>query len=195
MGPKIGPFLFSTAMALKSTIFKAELAVADIDRHYYHDHALTIARHPSETDERMMVRVIAFALCADERLEFGKGLSDTDEPDLWQKDYGGEIKTWVEVGLPDERRLLRAAGRAERVVVVAYGGAAATLWWKGVANKLTRLANLTVLHLPAEGTRALAALVQRTMRLQVAIQEGNVLVTSDDGAVEIQPATWRLAAN
>lgn len=124
-------------MALKSTIFKAELAIADMDRHYYRDHALTLARHPSETDERLMVRLLAFALLADERLEFGKGLSDTDEPDLWQKDLTGAIDTWVEVGLPDERRIVRAAGRAERVVVLAYGGNQASIWWKGVETKLT----------------------------------------------------------
>jgi uncharacterized protein YaeQ len=182
-------------MALKSTIFKAELAIADMDRHYYRDHALTLARHPSETDERLMVRLLAFALLAEERLEFGKGLSDTDEPDLWQKDLTGAVETWVEVGLPDERRIVRAAGRANRVVVVAYGGNAANIWWKGVETKLTRLSNLTVLNLPAEATEALAALTQRTMRLQVAIQEGHVMVTSDHGTVNLQPERWRQAAD
>jgi uncharacterized protein YaeQ len=108
-GPWIG-------MALKSTIYKAELQIADMDRHYYADHALTIARHPSETDERMMVRVAAFALFAQERLEFCKGLSDTDEPDLWQKDLTGAIETWIEVGQPDERRIAKASGRSNEVV-------------------------------------------------------------------------------
>ena len=178
-------------MALKSTIFKAELAIADMERHYYRDHALTLARHPSETDERLMVRLMAFALLADERLEFGKGLSDTDEPDLWQKDYTDAIETWVEVGLPDERRIVRAAGRAGRVVVLAYGGNAAKIWWKGVETKLTRLSNLTVLNLPPEATRALTELAQRSMRLQVAIQEGHVLVTSEQGTAEFQVETWR----
>jgi uncharacterized protein YaeQ len=182
-------------MALKSTIFKAELAIADMDRHYYRDHALTLARHPSETDERLMVRLLAFALLAEERLEFGKGLSDTDEPDLWQKDLTGAIQTWVEVGLPDERRIVRAAGRAGRVVVLAYGGNAANLWWKGVETKLSRLSNLTVLNLPGEATQALAALAQRTMRLQAAIQEGHVMVTSEQGTVDLQPEVWRRAAD
>jgi uncharacterized protein YaeQ len=182
-------------MALKSTIFKAELAIADMDRHYYRDHALTLARHPSETDERLMVRLLAFALLAEERLEFGKGLSDTDEPDLWQKDLTGAVETWVEVGLPDERRIVRAAGRANRVVVVAYGGNSANLWWKGVENKLTRLSNLTVLNLSVEASRALAELAQRSMRLQVAIQEGHVLVTSEQGTVDLQPELWRQAAD
>lgn len=182
-------------MALKSTIFKAELAIADMDRHYYRDHALTLARHPSETDERLMVRLLAFALLADERLEFGKGLSDTEEPDLWQKDLTGAIETWVEVGLPDERRVIRASGRAGRVVVVCYGGNAANLWWKGVESKLARLSNLTVLNLPAEATQALAALAQRSMRVQVAIQEGHVMLTSEQGTVDLQPLAWRQAGD
>jgi uncharacterized protein YaeQ len=180
-------------MALKSTIFKAELAIADMDRHHYRDHALTLARHPSETDERLMVRLLAFALLADERLEFGKGLSDIEEPDLWQKDLTGAIETWVEVGLPDERRIVRAAGRAKRVVVVVYGGNAAGIWWKGVATKLTRLSNLTVLNLPAEATRALAELAQRSMRLGVTIQEGHVLVAGEQGTVNLQVEVWRKA--
>lgn len=182
-------------MALKSTIFKAELAIADMDRHYYRDHALTLARHPSETDERLMVRLLAFALLADERLEFGKGLSDTDEPDLWQKDLTGAVETWVEVGLPDERRILRAAGRANRVVVVAYGGNVAGIWWKGVENKLTRLSNLTVLNLPAEASRALEELAQRAMRLSMTIQEGHVLVAGEQGTAEFQVETWRRGAD
>lgn len=182
-------------MALKSTIFKAELAIADMDRHYYRDHALTLARHPSETDERLMVRVLAFAVLADERLEFGKGLSDVDEPDLWRRDLTGAIEEWVEVGLPDERRIVRAAGRAGRVVVLAYGGHTANLWWKGVEGKLARLGNLTVLNLPVEATQGLAALVQRSMRLQAAIQEGHVLVTSEHGTVSIQPEVWRQTAD
>lgn len=180
-------------MALKSTIFKAELAIADMDRHYYRDHALTLARHPSETDERLMVRVLAFALLADERLEFGKGLSDTDEPDLWQKDYTGAVECWVEVGLPDERRIIRAAGRAGKVVVLAYGGNAANIWWKGVETKLTRLSNLTVLNLPLEASQSLAALAQRSMRLHATIQEGHVLISNGDDTVEIQPEVWRKA--
>ena len=88
-------------MAIKSTIFKIDLQITDLDRNYYQTHALTIARHPSETDERMIVRVIAFALHAHASLEFGKGLSAEDEPDLWRRDLTGTIEQWIEVGLPD----------------------------------------------------------------------------------------------
>jgi len=121
-------------MALKSTIFKADLQIADMDRNYYQGHSLTLARHPSETDERMMVRLLAFALFADERLEFGRGLSADDEPALWRKDLTGAIELWIEVGLPDERELRKACGRAERVVVLCYGGRGAELWWDRTAR-------------------------------------------------------------
>ena len=171
-------------MALKSTIHKAELQIADVDRGYYATHAVTIARHPSETDERMMVRLLAFALGASERLAFGKGLSDTDEPDLWERDLTGAIERWIEVGLPDERRLAKAAGRARDVVVYAYGGRAVPLWWSEIEPRIARLANLAVFAVPADASRALAGFARRTMQLQFTIQEGQVLVTSEDGTVQ-----------
>jgi len=174
-------------MALKSTIYKAELQIADMDRHYYGDHSLTIARHPSETDERMMVRLAAFALFAEERLELAKGLSDTDEPDLWEKDRTGAIRTWIEVGQPDERRLAKASGRAERVIVIAYGGRASQIWWDGLRGKVDRLRNLEVRTL-AEGTGdALARLAERTMRVQLTVQDGSAWLTSANAdPVELQ---------
>jgi Uncharacterized protein conserved in bacteria len=172
-------------MALKATIYKAELQVADLERHYYQDHNLTLARHPSETDERMMVRLLAFAHNAHEGLEFGKGLSDAEEPDLWQRDLTGAVERWIEAGLPDERRILKACGRADQVVVYAYGGRAAELWWNQVGPKLARAANLTVFSLPWAATQDLSKLVRRTMRLQATIQEGQVLVTSEDGSVAV----------
>jgi uncharacterized protein YaeQ len=170
-------------VALKSTIFKVELSVADIDRGYYRDHSLTIARHPSETDERMMVRVLAFALHADERLEFGRGLSAEDEPDLVKRDLTGAIEEWIEVGLPDEREVRKACGRAREVRVLAYGGRAVDLWWQGVRAALERQERLTVAEVPPEASRALAALAGRSMRLQVTIHYGHVFV--GDGAESV----------
>lgn len=170
-------------MALKSTICKAELSVADIDRGYYRDHALTIARHPSETDERMMVRLLAFSLHAHERLEFGRGLSTEDEPDLWQRDLTGAIERWIDVGLPDERDVRKACGRAREVCVLAYGGRAVELWWQGAREKLELQDRLEVKVVPIEASRALAALAARSMRLQVTIQEGHVFVA--DGATSV----------
>ena len=166
-------------MALKSTIYKAELQIADMDRHYYGDHSLTIARHPSETDERMMVRVSAFGLFADERLEFCKGLSDTDEPDLWQKDLTGQIQTWIEVGQPDERRISKASGRSERVIVIAYAGRTADIWWQGVKGKVERLQNVSVWTLADGVAEALGKLAERTMRLQLMVQDGEATLGSE----------------
>ncbi|WP_179403001.1 YaeQ family protein [Burkholderia guangdongensis] len=165
-------------MALKSTIYKAELQIADMDRHYYADHALTVARHPSETDERMMVRIAAFALNAHERLEFGKGLSDVDEPDLWLKDLTGAIDAWIEVGQPDERRIAKAAGRAAQVTVIAYGGKTSDIWWQGVRGKVERLRNVQVLSLTDGVAAALGQLAQRSMRLQCTVQDGAAWLSS-----------------
>ena len=170
-------------MALKSTIFKAELSVADVDRGYYRDHALTLARHPSEADERMMVRLLAFALHADESLEFGRGLSTEDEPDLWRRDLTGVVEQWIEVGLPDEREVRKACGRARQVHVLAYGGRAVDLWWQGAQEKLSRQDRLAVSEVPIEASRALAQLAARDMRLQVTIQEGHVYIA--DGATSV----------
>ena len=177
-------------MALKSIIYKAELQIANMDRHYYADHALTIARHPSETDQRMMVRLLAFALYAEERLEFCKGLSDTDEPDLWQKDLTGRIEKWIDVGQPDERRILKACGRADQVVVIVYAGRVGDIWWQQVRGKLERARNLTVLSLGDGVGDALATLAQRTMRLQCTIQEEQVWVGAAD--IDPVPVAWQV---
>lgn len=176
-------------MALKATIFKVKLNVTDLDRHYYGEHALTLARHPSETDERMMVRLLAFALFADERMEFGKGLSSTDEPALWIREYSGEIRLWIEVGLPDERALRKAAGRAAEVVVLTYGGRAVDLWWAKDGAAMARIANLRVLALSAEESAALVALATRSMELQCTIQDGQVWLTDGERTVLIEPRT------
>jgi uncharacterized protein YaeQ len=178
-------------MALKATIFKATLRIADMDRHVYADHALTIARHPSETDERMMVRLLAFALQVppdehDGMLELGKGLSDTDEPDLWQRDLTGAITHWIEVGQPDERTLLRASGRAARVSVYAYS-AAVPIWWNGIASRITRASNIAVWQLPAAQSQALGALAQRSMQIQCNVQDGTAWFGIDEESVEITP--------
>lgn len=172
-------------MAIKSVIYKVQLQVADMDRHYYADHALNIACHPSETLQRMMVRVLVFALNAHERLEFGKGISDAEEPDLWQKDLTGAIERWIEVGQPEERRILKACGRAGTVQVYAYGSSADT-WWKQIASKLTRTKNLTVYRIDTDVCEQLERLCERTMQLQVTIQDGEIWLRNASDAIEIR---------
>ncbi len=178
-------------MALKSTIYKASLQIADMDRGVYADHALTIALHPSETEQRMMVRVLAFALQApagDTRgaLQLARGLSETDEPDLWQHDLTGRLVHWIDVGQIDERRLAKACGRAERVTLYAYA-ASVPVWWSALEGKLARLRNLEVWQLPAAQSRALAAFAARSMQLQLTVQDGHVWVVDGARSVEIVP--------
>lgn len=173
-------------MALRATVYKADLNIADNDRGYYASHAVTLARHPSETDERMMVRLLAYALYADDAdtLAFTRGLSEADEPDLWRLDLTGAIELWVEAGLPDERRVLKACGRSEAVVLLAYGRNAA-LWWQGVQNKLARNPKVRAFMFDVDGTQALAALAERKMTLNINIQDDTLWVSSDAGEATV----------
>jgi uncharacterized protein YaeQ len=171
----------------KSTVVKAELQISDMDRNYYATHNLVLAQHPSETDERLMVRLLAFAMYADERLEFGRGLSDEDEPGLWQRDYAGDIELWIDLGNPDESRIRKACARARQVVVLNYGGRASDLWWEKSAGALSRLKNLTVLALPADVPAQLAALGERGMRLDVLVQDGELQLMGERGSVAVRP--------
>jgi uncharacterized protein YaeQ len=186
-------------MALKATIYKAQLAVADIDRGYYADHALTLARHPSETDERMMVRLAALALHAHElqtvcggdgTLAFGKGLSDPDEPDVWLRDFTGQTRLWIEVGQPDETAMAKACRQSDQVAVYAFSHAA-EVWWRGVQNKVTRLSNLSVWRVPADSAQALAQLAQRSMQLQATVQEGALMLGDGNRHVDLEPLRWK----
>lgn len=181
-------------MALKSIIYKAELQVSDMDRNYFGQHSLTVARHPSETDERMMVRLLAFACNAHEWLEFGRGLSADDEPDLWQKDLTGAIQVWIDVGLPDEKLLRKACGRSGNVILYAYGGRSADIWYAENRAQLERLSNLRIFALPSATTQKLASLAQRNMDLQCTIQEGQIWFSGGEDTIHLEPATLQGAA-
>jgi len=172
-------------MALPSTIFKVEMNVSDLDRGYYAEHSLTLARHPSETDERMMVRLAAFALHANEALVFTRGLCVDDEPALWRKDLTGEIDLWIDVGLPDPKRLRKACSRAKQVTLYLYGGNAARQWWLRHADALRRFPNLTVIDFAEEGTQAFTELTKRSMRLQCTIQDGQIYASDDSRTVQL----------
>ena len=178
-------------MALKSTIYKADLQIADMDRHVYGDHALTLACHPSETEERLMIRVLAYALNvpADEmrgRLELTKGLSDVDEPELWQLDLTGDIVHWIDLGQPDDRRLMKAHGRARRVSVYSFASST-PVWWANLENKLTRAPRVAVWQIPAEQSQALAALAERSMQLQINRQDGTIFVSDGERSLQVAP--------
>ena len=174
-------------MALKSTVYKAELQIADLDRNYYADHSLTLARHPSETEERLMVRILAFALYADADLTFGRGLCVDDEPDLWRRDPTGAIQLWLDVGLPDEKWVRKACNRAGHTVILSYGGRPADVWWQQNRDKLARLPELDILNLAEADSQALAGLAQRSMRLQCTVQDGQVLITDGKTSLHVEP--------
>ncbi|MBL8968373.1 MAG: YaeQ family protein, partial [Spirochaetaceae bacterium] len=153
-------------MALKATVFKADLQVSDLDRNYYAEHKLTLARSPSETDERLMVRILAFAMDADEALAFTSDMAETEEPSLWKKDLTGRIELWIEVGLPDPKRLKKASGRADQVLLYLYHGRQAGVWLEQNRRELEGIRNLRVVEVEADSVRALAGLAEKTMDLQ-----------------------------
>lgn len=181
-------------MALKSTVYKAELQLADLDRQHFADYALTLARHPSETDIRLMVRLLAFALFAGPDLTFGKGLSSDDDAALHEIDPGGVLRTWIEVGQPDESRIRKGANKADRAIVLSYGGRAVDVWWQQTAPLVERFRNLTVLRLSAESAEALGQLAQRNLRLNCTLQEGTIWLASEHTSVEITPQILKSGA-
>ena len=174
-------------MALSATICKADLNIVDMDRHYYQQHSLTVAQHPSENDERLMIRLLAFALHADEFLSFTKGLSTDDEPDLWQKSLSGEIELWIELGLPSEKRLKKACGRAQQMILYTYGTGSAEQWWKQIQPQVSRFKNLSVRHLDSSITRELASGMRRNLDIQISIQDSEVTWDSDQKTLSFRP--------
>jgi uncharacterized protein YaeQ len=181
-------------MASNATIFKATVQISDMDRQYYQDHALTLARHPSETDERMMVRLLAFVLHADDVLSFGRGLNTEEEPALWRKDLTGAIDLWIDVGQPDEKSIRQACGRAKQVYIYTYGGRGADQWWGKNRATFERLNNLTVMNLPLDGSRVLDTLAQSSIQLQCTIQEGQIWMGNGTNTVHIELAVLKSAS-
>jgi uncharacterized protein YaeQ len=181
-------------MASNATIFKATVQISDMDRQYYQDHALTLARHPSETDERMMVRLLAFVLHADEALSFGPGLNTEEEPALWRKDLTGAIDLWIDVGQPDEKTIRQACGRAKQVYIYTYGGSGADQWWGKNLATFERLNNLAVMNLPLDGSRALTTLAQSSIQLQCTIQEGQIWLGNGITTAHIELAILKHAS-
>jgi uncharacterized protein YaeQ len=186
-------------LAQKSIVYKAHVQVADIDHNYYADHPLTLARHPSETNERMMVRLAAMALQAhqldaicqgDGTLAFGASLSDPDEPDVWLRDFTGQTRLWVEVGQPDEKALLKACNRADAVVAYCFSPAA-EVWWQDIASKLSRASKLSVWRIPSADSQLLAGMADRSMQLQATVQEGVLMLSDGAQQIDIEPVRWK----
>jgi uncharacterized protein YaeQ len=178
-------------MALKATIYKANVSFSDLDRNVYSDHVLTIARHPSETEERLMIRLLAFVLHAPASndhgsLEFSKDMWEPDGAALTQYDLTGLLMQWIELGQPEERRLMQACGRSKHVTVYSFSTTTPT-WWAAIKDRFSRVKNLTVWQIPSAQSQALGALATRSMELQVTLQDGGLWVGVGDASVEVTP--------
>ena len=174
-------------MALKATIYKLSLQVTDMDRAYYHGHELIIARHPSETERRMMLRILLFAMHAHERLRFTRGVSTVDEPDLWRHDEAGIPECWIELGQPDERRIRHALSRFRQVYVYTCGGQAADVWWDRMGGRLAEMERLTVADIPAASADSLVSLCGKNMALHCLIQDGELWLGDARREVHVRP--------
>ena len=178
-------------MALKATIYKAEMTLSDMDRDVYRSDNLTLALHPSETEARFMLRLLAFAINAHDELSFTKGISTTDEPDLWQIHADSTIEHWIELGMPDEKRLRKACGLARRVTIYCYGARSPQVWWQGMENKARRFDNLRVVHIDPASEAALAAMAARSMQLQVMIQDGQIWFGTTEHSEAVVLSVWK----
>ena len=181
-------------MALKATIYKAAVNVADLDRNQFLDAGLTLAKHPSETEERMMLRLLAWIMYADDRLQFTRGLSADDEPELWLLNDHLGVDLWIELGLPEERRVKKACSRAQQVALFAYNSRAAEIWWQQNQSALAGFSNLTIWYLDDTQLKALAAFAARNMSLQATLQEGTLWLSDDLNNLEIVPTCWQPAS-
>ena len=178
-------------MALKATIYKAMVNVADLDRNQFLDSNLTLARHPSETQERMMLRLLAWIKYANERLQFSRGLSAEDEPEIWQRNDHMGIDLWIELGLPEEKRLKKACSQSAQVALFTYNSRAAEVWWQQHQNKLKQYQNLSIWYLDDEQLAQLSDFAGRTMALQATIQDGAIWLSDSQNNLEIHLTAWQ----
>lgn len=172
-----------------------ELSLADLDQHRYADYALTIAQHPSETPERVMVRVLAYAMLARDGLSFGRGLSTDEDPDLQVIDLTGAMSLAALAGLPEEKAVRQFAGRADEVFIFAYGGAKQEVWWRRSQAGLRKVSNLTVLSLESAQTEVLAGLLDRSVRLSVTVQDDEYLFSCEKGTATVNPRVLMSPSN
>ena len=164
-------------MAIGATVIKVSVNVADTGRHYYQQHEFKAAQHPSENDSRFVIRLIAFALNASERLVFTKGLGADDEPELWEKSLSDEIELWIDFGQVDEKRIRKACSRSKQVIIYTYSERKAAVWWEKIRPRLARFDNLSVFHIQADDAASIAS---RNMKLQCSIDDGQIYLSSDD---------------
>jgi uncharacterized protein YaeQ len=174
-------------VALNSTTYKLHLTISDTDRGVYETVRKTLARHPSETELRLTARILAYGLWWDERLEFGRGLSDVDEPALWRHSLDGQVEHWIDVGRPDADRMIRASRHQPQASVLVYGNA--SVWLDTVVPKVMQVPSLEIAVLPEAETEALGVDLPRTIDWSLMITDGVLYV--GDGEVQHELVlTW-----
>ena len=171
-------------MAANSRVCKADLNITDMDRNYYLQHHLTVAQHPSETDQRLMLRLLAYALHASPELQFGGGLSTDDEPDLWAKNLHGNVALWIDIGTPSEKRIRKACAQSQAVCLYAFGDSAVEPWWQQARRQVQRFEHLSIWQIPDHASMAMAASAARNMGIQVTIQDAEISWYSERASVD-----------
>ena len=173
-------------MALKSTVYKANISLSNLNIHHYSDYSLTLAKHPSETDLRLIIRLMVFSLLAQEGLQFTKGLGSDNEPDLWKINHDGSIDHWIELGLPDERHIRQICGKAKRVSIYTYHQNQNVQWFESLEKKLTRFDHLNIIHFLFEDELLLENFAQKGMNLTITIEDNELWLSNDNDRLKIE---------
>jgi uncharacterized protein YaeQ len=171
-------------MALSATIYKFDIDLNDLDRNHYAFYSHHVALHPSETVERMVIRILAFCLNASETLTFTKGLSTDSEPDLWQKNYSDDIELWIELGTPDDKRIKKACNQSDQVILYAYGGQGVDTWWNNFSKHAYKFENLAIYRIDLAMVEKFTQGLERTMALSCMIQDGQITLSANNEMYE-----------
>lgn len=170
-------------MALKATIFKAKVSLSNLNIHHYDDLTLTIARHPSENNLRMMVRILAYLMSAQEELSFTKGISSDSEPDIWKINHDGSIDHWIELGNLDERRIRQSCAKAKKVTIYTYQGNQSLSWFKTLENGLSRFENLDIINFTFPNDQSIEDFAERGMNISCTIEDSEIWLSADEDRI------------
>ena len=170
-------------MAIKPTIYKFRISLSDLNRDYYDSLNLTLAQHPSEKIERMMVRVLAYCINAQKDLTFTKGLSEIDEPDIWVRTLDEQTALWIDVGEPSVDRVKKSCRLADEVKVYCFNSKA-DVWWSQSESKLKQL-DAAIYKFEWEEILELTKLVERTMDLSISLTGDSAYIATELGECEV----------
>jgi uncharacterized protein YaeQ len=176
-------------MARGASIHRAQIELSHVDRGVYETLQLTVARHPSETLDRMVMRILAFGLRYAEDLAFGRGVSATDEPDLWRREGDGRVIEWIDVGRPDAKRLIQASRKSTRCQLFVFGDRGRR-WRKAQLETMKAPANLGVAYIDDGFVASLAATADRQIAWAMTVFESAIYLTTGDTSFETTPEIW-----